>query len=223
MMNALLPVRCAGCGKEITYISRQWLCYDCLSSLPATDYHLVELNPMFQLFMHHQEVKFATACYFFHHQGILQRIIHQIKYHHHQQLGTYMGERMAWMLQRQLVTVDYILPVPLHPRKQRQRGFNQAALLADAMGSCLQIPVVHHLLKRKLFTESQTRKNRQARQENVQQAFQLHANTDIFTGKHLLLIDDVVTTGATLNACVDTLSAIPRVQISIATLAIATT
>jgi len=221
IIHVLLPVRCAGCGREISYASKQWLCYECVSSLPATDYHLVPLNPVFQLFMHHPEVKFATACYFFHHDGILQRIIHQIKYQHHQQLAGSMGRLMARMLKPWLASVDYIIPVPLHPRKEQQRGYNQAAILAYGMADDLQKPVIHHLLRRKKFTETQTRKGRQARQQNVQHAFQLTDDAHALTSKHLLLIDDVVTTGATLNACIDTLIQLPGVQISIATLAIA--
>lgn len=220
MVAVLLPLRCAGCGRDISFASGQWLCYDCLAALPATDYHLMPMNPVFQLFMHHRQVQFATACYFFHHDGILQRIIHQIKYHHHQQLGLFMGCLMAQMLEHHLASVDYLIPVPLHQRKERQRGYNQASLLANAMADCLHIPVAHHLLRRKVFTPSQTYKGREARQQNVQHAFHLHADADMLKGKHVLLVDDVLTTGATLNACVETLAVLPDVQISIVTLAI---
>ncbi|MCL6523524.1 MAG: ComF family protein [Thermoflavifilum sp.] len=221
IIDSLLPVHCAGCGKELHISPRQWLCFHCLASLSPTDYHQVPLNPVFTLFMHQPAVVFATACYFFHHDGLMQRIIHQIKYAHHQQLAIWMGQRMGHMLAPQLSTVDLIIPVPLHPRKLRKRGYNQSALLARSMAHTLGIPVEENILIRKKFTETQTHKTRQARQENVAQAFQLTASAQGLSGQHLLLIDDVLTTGATLNACVNTLSLIPNIRISIATLAIA--
>jgi ComF family protein len=167
-------------------------------------------------------VERATSFAYFTHEGLLQHLLHGLKYDGKKDIGLYLGRQLGYDLQ-QLgweKGIDAIVPVPLHAEKLSARGYNQAALIAEGMGKVLGIPVLENVLVRVKNTESQTKKTREERIENMQAAFE-PVNAEKINGKHLLLTDDVLTTGATLEACSQALLQGNNVRISIATIGIA--
>lgn len=220
-INLFFPNACAGCNQPLS-IGEEVLCIRCLSKLPLTWFHLAEENPVAKLFVGRIPVEAATACYFFHKDAILQNIIHQFKYQNRGDIARYMGRRMGTLLGASpfCSTIEGLVPVPLYYMKEKKRGYNQAKLLCEGMAEVLHLPVYANLVKRVHATESQTHKSRIDRWQNVRTAFLTEKKTAV-QNKHLLLVDDVMTTGATLEACGQRLLQIPGVKISIATLAVA--
>jgi ComF family protein len=168
------------------------------------------------------ELEHACSGFVFTKGGALQELIHQLKYNNQQQVGLELGRRCGELLQTiaSYQQIDAIVPVPLHPKKMRQRGYNQAALFGQGLSGILQKPCWEQALQRNRYTETQTKKSRLERLENVHQAFTVPDKAALI-GKHLLLVDDVITTGATLEACAQTLLAIEGVRVSIVAIALA--
>ena len=160
--------------------------------------------------------------YYFQRKSPIQRALHHLKYQNQPQVGVQIGREFGQKLLQSPVfqTVEGILPVPLHPRKERLRGYNQSAMLAQGMAEVMGLPIVKGALVRPLFTATQTRKKRMERFENVGGVFAIE-RPDRLRGKHLLLVDDVLTTGATLETCGQLLLTIPGTRLSMATIAIA--
>ncbi len=167
-------------------------------------------------------IESGAALFLFRRRSPLQQALHQLKYHHQGHIGVQLGRLLgsALKVSPYFQSVETILPVPLHPKKMRVRGYNQSALIAQGVSEILNIPVLQEVLVRHEFSESQTRKQRMERFSNVAEVFSLR-NTSKIRGKHLLLVDDVLTTGATLEACGRLLLAVPQVRLSMATVAIA--
>ena len=164
----------------------------------------------------------ATSLAYFTADGLLQHLLHQLKYKENKAVGLFLGRQLGYDL-RQLhwaKDIDMIVPVPLHPKKEVLRGYNQSELIAGGLGEILNITVNTSVLSRSRHTESQTQKTREQRIENMQDAF-IVKNAEEYSSKHILLTDDVLTTGATLEACANALLAIPSVRISIATIGVA--
>ncbi|HQR00605.1 MAG TPA: phosphoribosyltransferase family protein, partial [Ferruginibacter sp.] len=153
---------------------------------------------------------------------LLQHLIHQLKYKGNQDIGKYLGELTGMSLQNsaRFQTLDAIIPLPLYPEKERKRGYNQAAVIAEGISSVLNIPVINAVVIRSHATETQTRKHRTERWENVNRSFRI-TDPQQLAGKHVLLVDDVITTGATLEACGEVILETPSSKLSIATLAYA--
>lgn len=218
-MHLFFANLCAGCSQPLNR-GEKVVCLRCLFELPETGFHLLETNPVEQLFTGRIAVNAATACYFFHKNVSLQHIIHQFKYHNRTEAAVFMGRLMGNMLNQsiQYAHIDGIIPVPLHSKKQMLRGYNQSTLLSEGIANVLQAPVIKNGLVRITATESQTKKSRLERWQNVKSAF-LVTNPAALRSKHLLLVDDVITTGATIEACAEILLQIPGVKVSIAALA----
>lgn len=219
LLHLFFASLCAGCNEPLSRGERI-LCARCLFELPETGFHLMENNPVEQLFTGRIPVSAATACYFFHKNVSLQHIIHQFKYQNRKETAVFMGRLMGSMLQQSIFysQIDGIIPVPLHSKKQMLRGYNQSELLSEGMADILHIPIIKKGLVRMEATESQTKKSRLERWQNVKDAFQVTEPVAI-KGKHLLLVDDVITTGATIEACAEALLQVPGVKVSIAALA----
>jgi len=152
--------------------------------------------------------------------GKVQELIHQLKYRGQKEVGEYIGKVFGSELKSLGWKPDLIVPVPLHPKKLRKRGYNQSECFADGISTSMNIPVITNALVRLNFTETQTKLDRDKRWENVRYAFRIQ-NAPEFENKHILLVDDVVTTGATIEACAEVLLQIPGVKVSVATIAYA--
>lgn len=217
----IFPNNCAACGNPLLK-TEQCICLHCQYYLPKTNFHLQVENPVSKMFWGRVPVYSAAAYYNFIKGGNVQELIHQLKYKGRTQVGVTVGNWYGNELKTvdSYKTVDVIIPVPLHYKKIKKRGYNQSALFAKGLANGMNVHLVLDNLYRATATESQTRKSRYKRWQNVESVFKLK-NIDALKGKHILLVDDVVTTGATLEACAQTLLQVPDVKISIVTMAFA--
>lgn len=164
----------------------------------------------------------ATSFAYFTNEGLLQHLLHGLKYKNRKETGRWLGKQFALDLSQTnwIKGVDGIIPVPLHHKKEAQRGYNQSLLIAEGLSNVLHIPILDKALVRNRHTESQTKKTRAERMQNMQDAFAIK-QANVLINKHLLLLDDVLTTGATLESCAITLLKMPGTKVSIATIGIA--
>jgi ComF family protein len=164
----------------------------------------------------------ATSYFYYHRGGDFRLIVHRMKYSGHKEYGQVLGRIMATELKESgfFDGIDGLVPVPLHPDKLKKRGYNQSEWLARGVSQVTGIPMMTDAVKRSLYTETQTRKTKVERWENVNGIFTLNTSVDL-SGKHLLIIDDVLTTGATTTACADAFQQVPDIRISVLTLALA--
>lgn len=216
----VFPDLCGACGKNLLKGENQ-ICVSCLYKLPYTNFHLDQGNRLARQFWGRVELVQAIAFLHFRKGGRTQRLLHEIKYKNRQELGKRMGKLYGQKLaaSSNFIKPDLIIPVPLHPKKLKSRGYNQSACIAEGLSIALDVPVSLVHLSRNLHTETQTRKSRFARYENMQEAFVL-TDGETLRQKHILLVDDVVTTGSTLEACVLCLQQVDA-NISLACLAYA--
>lgn len=220
LISLLYPNLCASCNAALFKGERE-VCTRCRSYLPYTRFHNDKENPVAQLFWGRVLVENATAYFVFHKGSRFQKILHKIKYHNHQSLGVEIGRWFGQeLLQTDFATVDMVIPVPLHPKKLEKRGYNQSELIALGISEALVKPLQSKVLKRVIANPTQTRKGRYERWTNVEGIFEL---TDIRAAenKHILIVDDVVTTGSTLEACASAVLKAPGAKVSIAVLAMA--
>lgn len=222
LVNLFFPHVCAGCEQPLSR-GEQVVCVDCISKLPGTAFRLKGNNPIEMLFAGRINIEMATACYFFHKEAVLQNMLHQFKYHGRRDVGWYMGRQMGLIIAASDNSgqFDGLVPVPLYYTKEKKRGYNQSAILCEGMAEILHLPVLPHAISRIHATESQTHKTRMNRWENVQSAFEIRKAGQL-KGRHVLLVDDVVTTGATIEACARPILKIPGAKVSVAALAMAT-
>lgn len=220
--HLLFPRLCPGCGSDL--IDRHHpVCVYCHQQLAETDFASIHENPLERTFWGRLDCRYATSLYYFTKDSVLQRLIHLFKYKHHGELAHYFGMLMGESIKDsgRFPVPDVLVPLPLFPDREYKRGYNQAALLCKGMAEVLQIPVIKDAVIRIRYTDSQTLKTRMERWENVEGVFQGLAHTEL-SGKNILLVDDVITTGATLEACGNAiLEDIPSARLSIATLAFA--
>lgn len=198
------------------------LCLGCLEELPRTRFHDDPDNRVEQQFKGKVPLVAASAMLHFSSTGMVQRILHRIKYAQDLEvarlLGRLMGEELA--ASKRFADVDAVLAIPLHPAKQRQRGYNQSQLLVDGMLETWPKENPKHALVRHTRTATQTKRGRLDRWRNVKDAFVLR-DADALAGKHVLLVDDVVTTGATIEGCIGAIAAAPDTRVSVFTAACA--
>jgi len=217
----IYPNLCLACGNGLKK-SEATICTACQYFLPKTDFHFTRGNPIEKIFWGRIKIESATSFYFFNKGSRVQRMIHQLKYHGKQQIGEKVGELFAQdvMIHDDFKNIELIIPVPLHAKKQKKRGYNQADCFAKGIANGSGIQYDSKIITRTVFTDSQTKKSRIDRWINVEEKFSL-TNLERVNGKHVLLVDDVVTTGATLEACAQILTANSNASISIATMACA--
>ncbi|MDR1171081.1 MAG: ComF family protein [Bacteroidales bacterium] len=214
------PNVCACCSTGLTR-GEEYICSHCMYELPVTNFHKDRDNPIAQVFWGRAPIEYATAGYFFRKGNRIQKLVHQVKYKGQKEMGAVLGREMGKSLRGSSFSeVDLIAPVPLHPQKFRKRGYNQSEWIAKGLAEALDKPVNTQALVRRFFTATQTRKKRFARWENVDSGFGL-INPGTFAGQHILLIDDVITTGATLEACIHAVLSAPGSKVSVAALALA--
>lgn len=215
----LFPDLCSGCKQQL-YTGEKHICTTCLYDLPFTDFHLYEDNPVAKVFWGRINCTAAMAMLYFSKESIVQQLIHGLKYKGQTALGFALGKMLGERLIASAVYLkaELIIPVPLHPRKQRSRGYNQSLCIAEGIASVMQIPVLSGVLLRRRMTGTQTRKTRFSRFENMRTVFCV-TDPDLLNGKHILLVDDVITTGATLESCAQVLSDCQISQLIISTIA----
>jgi ComF family protein len=218
--NLLIPALCPACGNTLVKNERI-ICTTCLYELPRTRYRSYTDNPVSRLFWGRIYVEYATALFQYQKGSRFQRLIHELKYRNRQDIGMEMGRLLGVELKGSpIASADIILPVPLHRKKLRQRGYNQCHPIAEGLSASLGIPWSPRQLSRISLSLTQTHKSRMDRWSNVEGIFRVET-PEIMTGKHVVLIDDVVTTGATLDACATVLLSLERVRISIVTAGVA--
>lgn len=215
------PRYCVICGKRLS-VNEECLCVKCLSSLPRTMMHRKKDNEVEKNFWGRFPIEKASAFLYYAKGGDVRKLLYDLKYYGGWRTGIFMGKCMAAELSSSsfFEGVDAIIPIPLHPKRLRKRGYNQSEMLAEGISTVTGIPVWTDVLERNQFTETQTHKNQYERWMNVNEVF-VCSNSQKLGRKHILIVDDVLTTGATLIACADVLKEVPDLKISVLTLALA--
>jgi ComF family protein len=220
-VSLLFPELCVAC-REGLVSHENILCTDCLYNLPYTNFHLQPDNIVAQQFWGKLNVEAAYSLYYFTKGGKVQTMMHQFKYNNMPQIGNFLGDIAGKQLAQSAPfnTTDIVIPVPLHKKRMRERGYNQSACFADGLAGKLKAEVQEHNLVRTVATKTQTHKSRFARFENMKEVFAVKY-PERLVNKHVLLVDDIVTTGSTLEACSIELLKVPGLKLSIATIAYA--
>lgn len=191
--------------------------------MPRTNFHRIPNNSMEKMLWGRVPIEKATSYFYYSKGGNYNKLVHQLKYKGNKELGKAMGACMANEIKDSgfFNTVDFIVPVPLHPRKQRKRGYNQSEWIAQGIAQITGIPCETNLLTRTKYTDTQTRKSAHNRMESMDEVFKSAALLQC-EGKHILLVDDILTTGSTIVACSDALNESQNIRISVLTLGVAT-
>ncbi|KAA5537000.1 ComF family protein [Taibaiella lutea] len=221
LLHLFYPQLCASCNRPL-HRDENSLCLHCILKLPRTGFHNHQENKAANIFIGRAPIEHATSFVYFTKDGIVQDLLHTFKYEGKKDIGRLLGMLFASELKSTdwINKIDYIIAIPLHKRKERQRGFNQAEIFAESIAKELNISLLKNSVIRTKFTHSQTTKNRLERIENVSGIFSVLKKQDL-KNKHILLIDDVLTTGATLESCALELLKTKSVKVSIATIALA--
>lgn len=215
-IDLFYPNLCAVCNNSLL-IGEEFICTNCYIDIPKTDFHKDIENPIAQLFWGRANIETATAYYYFKKGSKYQKVIHKLKYKGKTEIGTELGKLFGAELNNSehYKSIDVIIPVPLHISRQKERGYNQSEHIANGMSESMNKPVDVKSLKRTVATSTQTKKNRLERADNVASIFEVSFPSNIY-GKHILLVDDVITTGATLESCANELLKFKDVKITIA-------
>lgn len=219
ILELFYPNDCIGCTRSLSK-NDNILCTHCFHDLPYAYYTQQENNPLDQLFFGKIPLEFATSLLIFQPKGIVQNLIHELKYNNNQKIGALLGTLLNQEILsvKNLKPIDYIIPVPLHKNKLKSRGYNQLTRMGNNLSKHLKAPMLENVLIKINATETQTKKNRLARWENAQHNFQIQKK-DSLKGKHVLLFDDVITTGATMENCAKELLKTKNITLSIASIA----
>lgn len=221
LLNLFFPRLCLVCNTPLQG-GEEHICLQCLSSLPRTGFDYLEENPTCHLLAGKAPICHAVAFLRFDKGSQVQQLIHELKYYGNKEIGFRLG-RMAGQHYREAILSDrpdLIIPVPLHPKRKKKRGYNQAEWIACGINSVLRLPIDTTSLCRIRNTDSQTHKQIYDRWLDAGETFSV-TRPDTLQGKHILLIDDVVTTGSTLSACAEALLTVPGVRVSVMTVAMA--
>jgi len=199
--HLIFPHYCEGCGTD-AILQHEFLCMKCLAQLPETGFENITNNPVEKLFYGRLNIQNATAAFYFSKQSLIQHIIHQLKYKGNKEAGIFLGKLLGNQLNKseRFNSVDVIIPLPLNAIKEAKRGYNQAAIITEGITTIFNKPIESKAVVRTVFTETQTHNNRIERWQNMDGAFAVK-NTEAIKNKHVLLVDDIVTTGSTLDAC----------------------
>jgi ComF family protein len=215
-ISLLYPRVCAACGNSL-FKHEEIICTYCLYHLPKTNYHTMEDSPLDKVFWGRAQITHTAALFNFQKKSKVQHLIHQLKYKGRTDVGIYLGKMLGADLVKTeaFKDVDKVIPVPLHPGKQRKRGYNQSEQIAIGLAKAMNISMDSTSFTRTVNTETQTRKSRFARWENVKEIFKVTAPSEL-SNRHILLVDDVITTGATLESAAHILLSIEGVKLSVA-------
>lgn len=200
LVSLFYPRLCAACGRPLVE-NEDSVCLHCLYHLPRFNYHSPQDNEIARLFWGRLPITYAAAGFVFTSGGNLQALVHKLKYEGRRKIGIILGQQLGSTLRKhpEFMQADAIVPVPLHPSRQRSRGYNQSELIGQGLSASAGLDMDTTLLVRSKKTATQTRKNRQERWENMQEVFSVPDPGKI-EAKHILLLDDVITTGATIES-----------------------
>lgn len=215
ILHILFPHVCDGCGSDVIDEASN-LCMNCIAGMPETNFHLHSNNPVEKIFWGRLPVASATAQYYFVKESLMQHLMHQLKYKGNKELGRQLGRLMGYDLQKtnRFKNIDYLVPLPLFASKERRRGYNQATILCEGIAEVTNTRIAADVIVRTQHTETQTKKGRIERWQNMEGKFHLVDEQKI-REKNILLVDDVITTGATLEACGrELMQASPRLNIA---------
>jgi len=220
MLDLFFPKICAACQTRLLPKEGP-ICLACQFTLPFTHQHLAEKHELHVLFDGKFQFPHASSYLYFEKSGPVQELMHQLKYKGQQEIGSYLGQIYGLQLQGipSLSDLNAVVPVPLHPKRLRKRGYNQVQKFAENLAATWQIPAYDSVLIKTENRDSQTKKNLLSRRINTDSLFQLGHTTALPPQAHLLLVDDIVTTGATLMACLSALHEIQDVRVSLVTMA----
>jgi ComF family protein len=219
--NLIFPVTCAACG-NVLINNERIICLSCNYNLPRTNFHLEPDNPVAVIFWGRVRIEYATAFYFFNKASRFRHLIHELKYKGRKDIGMELGRIFGFEMATSpgFRLIDLVLPVPLHKKKLRKRGFNQSEYIARGISEAMNKPLDTSTVIRIVYSATQTRKSRYDRWMNVEGIFKVTDPTAL-SGKHILLVDDVVTTGATLEACATEILKVEGTKVSVAILGMA--
>jgi ComF family protein len=219
--TVLLPLACFGCNARLTR-GEQLLCTVCRHEIPLTEYDFKEENSVDRIFYGRIKVQKAASFLFYSDVGIVKNLIHHLKYKKQEQIGAFLGTWYGSLLAENnhlKNRIDHVVPVPLHPRKLRKRGYNQVSAFAKGLAQHLECNCLENVLIKTANTRTQTKKNRLGRWFEDRSLYEL-TDPEILEGKNILLVDDVITTGATMEICAQALSKSTGVTIYIASMAV---
>lgn len=217
LFHLLFPHVCSGCGNDILQ-KESMLCMRCIETMPETNFEKHANNPVEKKFWGRLALAAATAQYYFTRESLMQHLMHQFKYKGNQELGIQLGEMMGQSIKNSSrLKIDALIPLPLFAAKEKKRGYNQATILCQGMADHLQVPVLKNVIIRSHHTETQTQKGRVERWQNMEGKFEL-IDAGAIQNKHIMLVDDVITTGATLEACGAELLKVENVKLSVGVL-----
>ena len=220
-LSLIYPQVCCVCGNQLVQTERS-ICEQCVHDLPKTNLQKVPGNQVEKLFWGKVHIEFATAFFYFQKGSVAQKILHQLKYKGNKDIGIDLGLHFGSVLSSvsSISTIDYIVPVPLHPNKFRKRGYNQSKMIAIGLSQVLNIPIETKSLIRCIENTTQTKKGVIERWTNTSDVFAVQ-NKEAFADKHILLVDDVLTTGSTVEACAKAILQTPKAKLSFVSLALA--
>lgn len=221
MLNLFFPPVCEGCKSHLQD-NEFLICVKCRHDLPLTNFHFDNNDAIKKVLYGRVDLKNATALLHFSKKGIVQELLHNLKYRGHEDIGTLFGKWLGFELNQlpQYQSVDVVIPVPLHRTKLRERGYNQVAKFGKEIAKALEVDYNDATLVRQFATSTQVFKNRLMRSDDAKSRFKIIENQNL-KGKHILLVDDIITTGSTIESCSTELLNIEGVVISVATMAIA--
>jgi len=222
LFTVFFPELCVNC-KNMLESKGKYLCLSCVSELPLTHFSGLEMNQVEMTFRGRIPIEAGTSLLFFEKRSMVQKMIHQLKYKNKPEIGRFLGQWLAAeiLLSKRFESADIVVPIPLHPEKKKIRGYNQVWPFAEAIANGLGIDISNDAVIREGNKTSQTLKNRTDRVLEEKSEFVL-CKADQIRDKHVLLVDDIITTGATMQSCAEVLLAISGVRISLASMAFTT-
>ena len=218
-LSLLFPRICYGCGSHLIK-NENIICTECYVIIPRTNYHTVKDNPVEQIFWGRCNIESAAVFSYFNKGSRIRKLIHSLKYNGIKEVGHELGKIYGRALKSSgfLDNIDFIIPVPLHKSRERTRGFNQSETISVGISEATGLPLITNAIKRRAVTSTQTKQSKTERWDNVEGVFALE-KPKLLAGKHILLVDDVITTGATMESCVKEILKAEDAKVSLAALA----
>ncbi len=220
LLYLFYPTYCAACNDAL-HSNERLLCTSCRHELPLGNFHNVNAKKIEKVFYGRVKIENAASLFVFEKNGLVQNLIHNLKYKGREEIGEELGKWLGETLIQDpnYQTIDAVIPVPLHKKRLRERGYNQVEKFGIEIAKKLNAEYIDAVLQKKRYNTKQSKRSRDSRWINTSETFDIK-NESLLKEKHILLVDDIVTTGATLEACIHALKSIPNLKISIATMAI---